>query len=170
MKFEITCLDYFEKQPILRLTFVHNNLNWKIQMSLPIYIHKFLAPFKLDKFQFNQKWKDCQRKRSKNVLGFQATRKFVPRLKKYLEDFGFMVHNNLLSNPEMLYAGTGIIHTKSGVYHCLLKLWYEKDCKESLQKYEICIRTSQLSKHFKSSEHILSILDHEIREAEKSYY
>jgi len=167
LKFEITCLDYFEKQPILRLTFVHNNLSWKIQMNLPIYIHKFLAPSKLDKLQFKQKWNDCLLNRRENCVSFQATKKFIPRLKKYLEDFGFMVHNDLTSKPEILYVGTAIIHTKSCWYHCLFKLRYLRDCKESLQEYEICLRTSQLSKHFKSSEHILSILYHEIRKTEK---
>jgi len=176
LKFVITCLDYFEEQPIFRVMFVHKKLSWKIQMNLPIYIHKFLAPDATILTGFNQDWDYYLRKGRKDVVSFQstdtvATEKFIPRLEKYLENFGFFVHyTNLVSDSGFVYAGKGIIHTKSGVYCCLLKLIREMDFKKSLWEYRLSLRTSLPSKHFKSSEYILSILGHEIREAEKPYH
>jgi len=170
LQLEITCLEYFEKQPIFRVEFVINNFSRKIQMNLPIYINKFLAPFKLDKFQFSQKFQDSLVVMKKEAISFQTTKKFVPRLRKYLEDFGFMLHNDLVDWPGTLFVGTGIIHTKSGVYQCLLKVYHGMECKKPLKEYRLMLRTSPRSKRFKSSEYILSILEHEIREAEKSYH
>merc|ERR1719481_623349 len=103
--------------------------------------------------------------RKKEVIIFQSTKKFVPRLKKYLEDFGFMIHDNLVAYPGSLYVGTGIIHTKSGVYDCLLNLYHGMESKKSIKEYRLMLRTSQRSRRCKTSEYILSILDHEIREA-----
>jgi len=170
VKFGITCLDYFEKQSIFRVMFVRNNLSWKIQMNLPIYIHKFLAPVGLNKLEY-QKWDKCLPNRREDVIRFQATKSFAPWLKKQLEDIGITVHSLEkfgVNEPEIEYVGTGKIYTKGGNHMCLLQLRHNMDRGKSFQEYRLMIRTSFHLNHFKSSEYILSILSHELWEAQKS--
>merc|ERR1719357_1916108 len=128
-------------------------------MNLPIYIHKFLAPFQLDKSKY-LKWDKCLPNREDDFVRFQATKMVVQVFKKHLEDIGFTVHsleNIGVYKPEIEYVGTGKIHTKDGVYNCLLQL-SSMDRTKSIQEYRLSLRTSLPLKHSKSSKYILSIL------------
>jgi len=176
IKFRIVCFDYFEKQSIFRVMFVRANLSWMIKMNLPIYIHKFLEPFQINKSKY-QKWDKCLPNREEDVVRF-ATPKimFSSWFKKQLEDFGFMVHsleNFGVDKPEIEYVGTGKIYTRDGVINCLLQLrhgWMDggMDHETSLQEYSLMLRTSLHLKHFKSSKYILDILFEESWKNRKS--
>jgi len=147
----VECVNDFDEQPDLNLTFFYNGAPQSVNIKLPISINKFIEPTEMNGEAFFSRWKNLSLPAQESQKIFKAAQPMenTDATKTRLIGYGFQLLENIDPNPDN-FVCAGIIHTRSLQIGCLLRLEPNKQA----QMYRLTTRSSVEA----VSQHITAVL------------